>query len=155
MNVLSYFSTNPCERFRGFWSRRCPVEIRISRSSGMASWSFIDFFFLTKYHCFWDQLYIFFSFLPQNLCFHSPHTTIVHQGSRLLMHSSLLLSGLLKILGYFYVSPNFIRVLRVVITPSVTLRGENDSKQSDEFQAISTSQVIVIRVVQSRLPVLI
>ena len=155
MNVLSYFSTNPCERFRGFWSRRCPVEIRIWRSSGMASWSFIDFFFWTKYHCFWDQLYIFFSFLPQNQCFHSPHTTIVHQGSRLLMHSSLLLSGLLKILGYFYVSPNFIRLLQVVITPSVTLRGENDSKQSDEFQAISTSQVIVIRVVQSRLPVLI
>ena len=32
---------------------------------------------------------------------------------------------------------NFIRLLRVVITPSVTtlLRGENDSKQSDEFQA--------------------
>ena len=35
------------------------------------------------------------------------------------------------------VSLNFIRLLRVVITPSVTtlLRGENDSKQSDEFQA--------------------
>ena len=35
-------------------------------------------------------------------------------------------------------SLNFIRLLRVVITPSVTslLRGENDSKQSDEFQAI-------------------
>ena len=35
-------------------------------------------------------------------------------------------------------SVNFIRLLRVVITPSVTtlLRGENDSKQSDEFQAI-------------------
>ena len=34
-------------------------------------------------------------------------------------------------------SLNFIRLLRVVITPSVTslLRGENDSKQSDEFQA--------------------
>ena len=32
-------------------------------------------------------------------------------------------------------SLNFIRLLRVVITPSV--RGENDSKQSDEFQAIS------------------
>ena len=33
-------------------------------------------------------------------------------------------------------SLNFIRLLRVVITPSVTslLRGENDSKQSDEFQ---------------------
>ena len=29
-------------------------------------------------------------------------------------------------------SLNFIRLLRVVITP---LRGENDSKQSDEFQA--------------------
>ena len=87
----------------------------------------------TKYHCFWDHLYIFFSFLPPNFCFHSPHTTIVHQGSRLLMHSSLLLSGLLKILGYFFVSPNFIRLLRVVITPSVTLRGGNDSKKSDEF----------------------
>ena len=36
-------------------------------------------------------------------------------------------------------SLNFIRLLRVVITPSVTwlLRGENDSKQSDEFQATS------------------
>ena len=35
-----------------------------------------------------------------------------------------------------YDSLNFIRLLRVVITPSVTLlRGENDSKQSDEFQA--------------------
>ena len=65
------------------------------------------------------------------------------------MHSSLLLSGLLKILGYFYVNPNFIRLLRDVLTSSVTLRGENDSKQSDEFQAIVTSQVIVIRVVQS------
>ena len=38
-------------------------------------------------------------------------------------------------------SLKFIRLLRVVITPSVTLsnpqllRGENDSKQSDEFQA--------------------
>ena len=34
-------------------------------------------------------------------------------------------------------SLNFIRLLRVVITPSVTslLRGENNSKQSDEFQA--------------------
>ena len=34
-------------------------------------------------------------------------------------------------------SLNFIRLLRVVITPSVTslLRGENDSKQSDELQA--------------------
>ena len=31
------------------------------------------------------------------------------------------------------ISLNFIRLLRVVITPSV--RGENDSKQSDEFQA--------------------
>ena len=30
-------------------------------------------------------------------------------------------------------SLNFIRLLRVVFTPSV--RGENDSKQSDEFQA--------------------
>ena len=36
-------------------------------------------------------------------------------------------------------SLNFIRLLRVVITPSVTtlLRGENDSKQSDEIQAIA------------------
>ena len=35
-------------------------------------------------------------------------------------------------------SLNIIRLLQVVITPSVTtlLRGENDSKQSDEFQAI-------------------
>ena len=32
-----------------------------------------------------------------------------------------------------HVSLNFIRLIRVVITPSV--RGENDSKQSDEFQA--------------------
>ena len=34
-------------------------------------------------------------------------------------------------------SLNFIRLLRVVITPPVTtlLRGENDSKQSDEIQA--------------------
>ena len=32
-----------------------------------------------------------------------------------------------------HVSLNFIRLLRVVITPSV--RGENDLKQSDEFQA--------------------
>ena len=31
-----------------------------------------------------------------------------------------------------FLSLNFIRLLRVVITPSV---GENDSKQSDEFQA--------------------
>ena len=38
---------------------------------------------------------------------------------------------------YGLCSLNFIRLLRVVITPSVTslLRGENDSKQSDEFQA--------------------
>ena len=36
------------------------------------------------------------------------------------------------------ISLNFIRLLRVVITPSVTslLREENDSKQSDEIQAI-------------------
>ena len=34
-----------------------------------------------------------------------------------------------------FVSLNLIRLLRVVITPSL-LRGENDSKQSDEFQAI-------------------
>ena len=31
-------------------------------------------------------------------------------------------------------SLNFTRLLRVIITPSVT-SGENDSKQSDEFQA--------------------
>ena len=38
-------------------------------------------------------------------------------------------------------SLNFIRLLRVVIAPSVTtlLRGENDSKQSDEFQAIENN----------------
>ena len=37
----------------------------------------------------------------------------------------------------YFDSLNFIRLLRVVITPSVTsmLRGENDSKQSDEIQA--------------------
>ena len=35
------------------------------------------------------------------------------------------------------ISLNFIRLLRVAITPSVMslLRGENDSNQSDEFQA--------------------
>ena len=40
-----------------------------------------------------------------------------------------------------FVSLNFIRLLRVVITPSVTLllRGENDSKQLDEFQAMILS----------------
>ena len=37
-------------------------------------------------------------------------------------------------LTQFLCSLNFIRLLRVVITPSV-LRGENVSKQSDEFQA--------------------
>ena len=39
------------------------------------------------------------------------------------------------------VSLNFIRLLRVVITPSVTslMRGENDSKQSDEFQVMILS----------------
>ena len=38
-------------------------------------------------------------------------------------------------------SLNFIRLLRVVITLSVTtlLRGENDSKQSDEFQAMNST----------------
>ena len=38
-------------------------------------------------------------------------------------------------------SLNFIRLLRVVITPSVTtlLRGENDSKQLDEFQAVENN----------------
>ena len=44
--------------------------------------------------------------------------------------------------NFFYdiigISLNFLRLLLVVITPSVTsLRGENDSKPSDEFQAIS------------------
>ena len=36
------------------------------------------------------------------------------------------------------ISLNFIRLLRVAITPSATtlLKGENDSKQSDEIQAI-------------------
>ena len=51
-----------------------------------------------------EIIFIFFLILAQKFCFHSPHTTIVHLGSRLLMHSSLLLSGLLKILGYFYVA---------------------------------------------------
>ena len=40
-----------------------------------------------------------------------------------------------KSLIYQLASLNFIRLLRVVITPSV--RGENDSKQSDEFQTIN------------------
>ena len=40
-------------------------------------------------------------------------------------------------------SLNFSRLLRVVITPSVTslLRVENDSKQSDEFQASDSSKI--------------
>ena len=40
-------------------------------------------------------------------------------------------------------SLNFIRLLRIVITPSVTtlLRGENDSKQSDEFQASLQNEI--------------
>ena len=43
--------------------------------------------------------------------------------------------GVRKILGA--ASLNFIRLPRVVITPSVTtlLRGENDSKQSDKVEA--------------------
>ena len=36
-------------------------------------------------------------------------------------------------------SLNFIRLLRVLITPSV--RGGNDSKQSDEFQARQTNDL--------------
>ena len=42
-------------------------------------------------------------------------------------------------------SLNFIRLLRVVITPPVTmlLRGENDSKQSDEIQAPGGTQYIL------------
>ena len=45
----------------------------------------------------------------------------------------------MKVIYSIKASLNFIRLLRVVITPSVTslLRGENDSKQSDEFQATS------------------
>ena len=37
-----------------------------------------------------------------------------------------------------FVSLNFIRLLRVIITPSVTslLRAENNSQQLDEFQAM-------------------
>ena len=50
----------------------------------------------------------------------------------------------------FHCSLNFIRfiILRVVITPSVTSlrRGENDSKQSDEIQAIFTAVVVVVLV---------
>ena len=40
-------------------------------------------------------------------------------------------------------SLNFIRLLRIVITPSVTtlLRGQNDSKQSDEFQASLQNEI--------------
>ena len=40
---------------------------------------------------------------------------------------------------------NFIRLLRVVINPSVTslLRGENDSKQSDEIQASKNDQFFI------------
>ena len=37
-----------------------------------------------------------------------------------------------QLIPYLF-SLNFTRLLRVVVTPSV--RGENDSKQSDEFQA--------------------
>ena len=42
-----------------------------------------------------------------------------------------------------WISLNFIRILRVVISPSVTslLRGEKDSKQSDEIQATATQAV--------------
>ena len=44
------------------------------------------------------------------------------------------------------VSLNFIRLLRVVITPSVTtlLRGEKDLKQSDEIQAISVVVILTL-----------
>ena len=43
-------------------------------------------------------------------------------------------------------SLNFIRLLRVVITPSVTsLRGENDSKQSDEIQATKFCHLLVLQ----------
>ena len=50
----------------------------------------------------------------------------------------LVLCVLFVFCGTIIFSLNFIRLLRVIITPSVTslLRGENDSKQSDEFQAI-------------------
>ena len=48
------------------------------------------------------------------------------------------------------ISLNFIRLLRVVITPSV--RGENDSKQSDEFQANNQISLlsIIFKVASSR-----
>ena len=51
-------------------------------------------------------------------------------------HTSICLSQISD-----FVSLNFIRLLWVVITPSVTslLRGENDSKHSDEFQAMILS----------------
>ena len=47
--------------------------------------------------------------------------------------------------GPLWGSLNFIRLLRVVITPSITslLRGENDSKQSDEFQATPLGAFLV------------
>ena len=48
----------------------------------------------------------------------------------------MIFGTLLYVLYWLFSSLNFTRLLRVVITPSVTLlRGENDSKQSDEFQA--------------------
>ena len=40
-------------------------------------------------------------------------------------------------------SLNFIRLLRVIITP--LLRGENDSKQSDEFQAMGRAVVLLLK----------
>ena len=42
-----------------------------------------------------------------------------------------------------WIGLNFIRIFRVVISPSVTslLRGEKDSKQSDEIQATATQAV--------------
>ena len=51
-------------------------------------------------------------------------------------------------LSRFHCSLNFIRLLRVLITPSVTslLRGENDSKKSDEIQAIFTAVVVLVLV---------
>ena len=52
-------------------------------------------------------------------------------------HISCITQVTLKLINDTKGSLNFIRLLRVVITHSVTslLRGENDSKQQDEFQA--------------------
>ena len=48
-------------------------------------------------------------------------------------------------------SLDFIRLLRVVITPSVTTlwKGENESKQSDEFQATKGQALVNILIVHS------